>query len=134
MKPWYKFHVREFTPAELRELLGKWFEAVEVRGLFGRGDLHQIELNRCERAKIRARAKPAKFGPAVRKTMKRAFPWAIDVRNALRSYANRNHQTPVLDRADIERFSTTDLFYRGERLEDALDLIAICRVRQTHES
>ena len=55
MKPWYDFHVREFTPGELHALLATRFEEVTVRGMFGREDLYWIERNRVELARRVAR-------------------------------------------------------------------------------
>jgi 2-polyprenyl-3-methyl-5-hydroxy-6-metoxy-1,4-benzoquinol methylase len=130
MKPWNEFHVREFVPLELQKLLTNWFDAVEVRGLFGKEELYQIERNRVERARIAARAQPARFRPALKNAVKRIFPWAVRIRNILRTWIKCERQTTALDRSQLEQFSTQDLFYRTDRLEDALDLMAICRMPQ----
>ena len=127
MKPWNQFHVREYTPAELKELLSARFDAVEVRGLFGNEELYEMERNRCERARAAARARPAGLRLAFRKTMKRALPWLASARNAWRVRARIAKEKERLAPAELNRFSTRDLFYKDDPLDDALDLMAICR-------
>ncbi|MGA2463627.1 MAG: class I SAM-dependent methyltransferase [Thermodesulfobacteriota bacterium] len=127
MKPWNEFHVREFTGSELQELLLKWFGTVEVRGLLGKEEVYQIERNRVERAKIAARSQPARPRPSFKGFVKRVFPWTVQIRNMLRTYVKGEEETSKLARSQIERFSTRDLFYKTDHLEDALDLMALCR-------
>jgi len=127
MKPWNEFHVREFTPPELKELLSTWFELVELRGLFGKDELYQLECNRCARAKNAPKPQPARIHPTLRKTLKRVFPWLIPIRKTLRAGLKREHDPVNVARSEMKCFSTQDLFYRADRLEDALDLMALCR-------
>ena len=57
MKPWYEFHVREFSAAELRDLLCQWFPDVQVTGLFAAKELHEVEYARVQRSRERARSR-----------------------------------------------------------------------------
>ncbi len=127
MKPWNQFHVREYAPAELKELLSARFDAVEVRGLFGKDELHAVERNRCERARAAARSRPAGLRLALRNTMKKALPWLASARNAWRIRTRVAKAKMRLAPAELARFSTSDLFYKDDSLDEALDLMAICR-------
>jgi 2-polyprenyl-3-methyl-5-hydroxy-6-metoxy-1,4-benzoquinol methylase len=127
MKPWNEFHVREFSPSELKELLSTSFDSVEIRGLFGEDELHQIECKRCARARVAARSRPASPRPTLGGTVKRALPWLVPVRNRVRKWTRREQEPARLARTDIARFSTQDLFYKTDSLDEALDLMAICR-------
>ena len=99
MKPWNEFHVREFNHSELKELLSTWFEAVEIRGLFGKDELYQIERNRCERARVAARSQPSRPRPTLRAVVKRVFPWLVPFRNALRTWTKREQAQVRLARS-----------------------------------
>ncbi len=127
MKPWNEFHVRDFTPAELRELLSTWFDTVEIRGLFGKEELHAIEHDRVARARDGARSGPAGVRRVLRQFVKRAFRRVISARDARRIRAQREEEPGALDPSAMARFSTQDLFYRSDCLDEALDLMAICR-------
>jgi len=107
-------------------LLTNWFDTVEVRGLFGKEGLYQIERDRCEKSKISARSQPRPH-PSFKGVVKRVFPWAVQIRNILSKCVKGEHEITKLDRSQIERFSTRDLFYKTDSLDEALDLMAICR-------
>ncbi len=44
-KPWYRFHVREFSAEELKGLLAPFFARCEIRFVAGPRDLFEMELN-----------------------------------------------------------------------------------------
>ncbi len=48
-KPLNRFHVREYAPEDLIHLSQKVFNQFEVQGLFGIGEIHQIEVNRIKK-------------------------------------------------------------------------------------
>jgi len=45
-KPWNRFHLREYSPEGLLELLSKKFDKVKIWGIFGVGTAQDIEINR----------------------------------------------------------------------------------------
>ena len=55
MKPWNKFHVREYAHQELRACIHRSFEHVDVAGLFAAPELYETERSRVLRARRRAR-------------------------------------------------------------------------------
>lgn len=121
MKPWYEFHVREFTPKELHDLLATRFESVEVRGLFGNEAIYRIEYQRLAAARNAAKPSVVK---SVKRVIRRSLPWVLAIRDRFRK------QVPSVEFSQ-DTFSTDDLFYGSDSLEESLDLMAICRKHQT---
>jgi 2-polyprenyl-3-methyl-5-hydroxy-6-metoxy-1,4-benzoquinol methylase len=123
--PWNRFHVREFSPQELRELLETHFESVEVLGLTGDAEILSIERARLDRVKKEQRRK---LGPpsktAVGRLKRRVPPMGDLVGRARRRLSP---QRP-LSAEQLARFSTRDLVYRADDVDAALDLMAVCRV------
>jgi len=123
MKPWNEFHVLEFRPSELKDLLSEHFSMVTIQGLFGKTELHRIEVERCERARHEARS------TAVSKPEPRPRP----IYNAIRQLT----PTPVVQFVKglvpspkppiLPEHSTSEFYYKQTELDSALDLMAICR-------
>lgn len=136
MKPWNKFHVREYAAAELRTLLEGTFPSVEIRGLFAEPPLYDIEFRRVQRAKEGTRRQREiekrtswKLKHAMKNVARRILPQAaID---AARRVLPRGKSSPaapaVLPESVASRYSTADFYYRTENLDAALDLMAVCR-------
>jgi SAM-dependent methyltransferase len=57
-RPWNRYHVREFSPDELRQLLERHFDEVSVYGVFASPAIEAVELARYERARKIARLDP----------------------------------------------------------------------------
>jgi SAM-dependent methyltransferase len=141
MKPWFPFHVREFSGAELERLLRDWFGRVEVRGLFATPELYDIEFKRVQRSRelARRRAKavlppywelrtraieaakavlPDRFVKGVQRIARKAAGRAGDEKAAPR---------PQVDPGLVSRHSTGDFSYGAANVDASLDLIAVCR-------
>jgi SAM-dependent methyltransferase len=131
MKPWNEFHVREYRAAELAESLKPVFAEVDIRGLFATEELYQTEYARCQSALQTARnrhSSPRKSlaeqgrDELIRLTKAILPSWALD-------YLRARHTVipPELDPAIVQKYSTGDFFYKSDNLDEALDLMAICR-------
>lgn len=119
MKPWYKFHVREFSPVGLEELLQRYFPHVQVLGLYAEEPVYAVEAARVERAKQNARRKAARTG------LKNKLPEPILKRlKSAKSFVKK--MTSAADKEFLERHGTHDFFYRIEDREAALGLLAVC--------
>lgn len=130
MRPWNRFHVREYTAAELGAALGAAFPKVAVHGLFGSPELQAIELGRCAKAREIQRVRTgAGGGSAGLKTalvgtaLRWAPPAAVD---RAAEIARRLKRALPRDRSFLGRHSTADLAYRRDGLDTALDLLAVC--------
>jgi len=132
MKPWNEFHVREYRADELADLLKVVFDEVNIRGLFAIEELYRIEFERCQRALRTARSGNV---PRRRSSTERTRDALVHFAKAfLPSRAvdyirsRRAVITSALDPVITENYSTRDFFYRSDNLDEALDLMAICRV------
>ena len=48
-EPWNPFHIREYSPSQLRDLLSNYFKKVEVKGVNAREHVRKIEIDRVKR-------------------------------------------------------------------------------------
>ena len=141
MTPWNIFHVREFRAAELLDVLTPWFEDVNVRGLYGVDELYAVERQRVETERERARRgqqrrlpHPWQVRAFVIDAIKKSLPAPLTerLRSLVREREVRDISGDVPPRpaqpAALPNFTSRDLFYRSDRTDDALDLLAICRV------
>ena len=124
MKPWNRFHVREFGAYELAELLQTYFPRVVVRGLFASEYLYAVELNRVKNEREAARRRTT-WNSDLRWKLKSILPDRV-VRQLKRARRRLSSGMHALDPAIIQSYSTADFYYRDEDLDEALDLMAIC--------
>ena len=112
------YHSREYEPDELHELLDPSFSSVEILGLFGNERVQALQESR--RRHVRAILALDPFG--LRRALpdsvrKRAFAiFARWVRGRVRS---EHHEL-------FETSAVSDYEVRGDDVERALDLLAIC--------
>jgi SAM-dependent methyltransferase len=119
MKPWNPFHVREFNAQELEQLLRPWFSAVEIRGMHAMPEIEAIERRRCEHYKRVALSPPA-LHSVIRSRFCRLL---ARLQRGIRPESGCFQPGRNLI---SDRFSTNELFYTTDRLDDALDLMAVC--------
>jgi len=130
-KPWNLYHVREFAPSELKELLAPCFSTVKMRGLRATPEIESIERKRCEGSKRAAKRILPPYWQ-VRSTiitqLKSILPEPVlrQMRGLVRL---RGEQTAPkeIGKDVLRRFSTNSIFYSDYDLDDALDLMAICK-------
>lgn len=116
-RPWNPFHVREFSPDELKALLSPYFRSMEVYGMFGSPLVYRRVLDGYLRMK---RGRPA---PSWRRVARQCLPWLVPIVHRVREFRKLHQRQAV----DTSLFSTKDFHYTSENLDDALDLLAICR-------
>jgi SAM-dependent methyltransferase len=141
MRPWNALHVKEFAASELEALLRKWFPSVTLSGLFGTPDIYKIEFDRVQAHLAKARRANTRMVPpgwviraAAIDAVKRILPDSI-VEN-LRATARRSHVDVSNDReetgapslVDSFPYSTANLFYRADNIDQSLGLMATCSI------
>ncbi len=139
MKPWNKFHVREYDPESFSALLGKYFSRVEIWGLFADEPLYSIDLNRVLRYREAARRKAADEAVQTRLSvpariltgLKTRIPAPIRSWLKYRLVPSRSGGARPVNRGEgeflfSERYRMESLFYRRDSLSTALDLLAVC--------
>jgi len=120
MKPWNKFHVREFTDSELESFLSGFFTAVRIWGLFAKEPLYSIEKNRLNRARENARKRID-----IRSLVRAMIP--VFVLTRLRKMINPHAgNSQMVDQAFVEEHGIDDFFYRTDNLLEALDFMTVC--------
>jgi ubiquinone/menaquinone biosynthesis C-methylase UbiE len=133
-KPWNRFHVHEYTGKELKACLQKRFPEVAVRALLAAEELYAVEYNRCQRIReiagwrAGARSWPtsvASLRAAAIGTTLRMLPDGAVI--ALKDFVRTARSAVPRKNTWSDRFSTADLFYSPDRLDGALDLMAVCR-------
>jgi SAM-dependent methyltransferase len=151
MVPWNRFHVREYEPAELRDMLRESFPEVRIRGLFATPTLYETEIRAVTEARERARliargdkaaanAAPARSQSSARRLARAVIPRRLrsrllalaaghDARERRPTRGSQGAQPPApMDLQAFTEFTVDDLFYSDRDLDRALDLIAMCRV------
>lgn len=116
-KPWNPFHVREFSAEELKALLGRYFQKVEILGLFAVKPIYNVEYERIRIIRERARIKQSLEGSTIRGRIKLFF---------LHLQAEFGKKIHNMDRKFQRRYTSRDLYYKRENLDVALDLMAVC--------
>ena len=113
-RPWNRYHVREFTAVELKELLAAHFDDVKVHGVSAPPDVEAIELARFERARRIARLDllgvryllPTGLDALVRKRLRRSIAPASRVRFDL---ADLRHSQDLAETGiDLLAFATNN--------------------------
>ena len=124
MRPWNKFHVREFTNSELSTLLNKYFTQVKVMGLFAHEPMYSIEYERLQRTLRIARKNST---DPIRKLLHNVFPdeMILQVKKILGSLNPQKE-----NKEEIVQFIVKNkidaIYYLPENFEKALDYLAIC--------
>ncbi|MDH3671879.1 MAG: class I SAM-dependent methyltransferase [Gammaproteobacteria bacterium] len=127
MRPWNRFHVREYTAAELETLMKQSFKYVEIYGLFADEPLYSIERNRVTRRRERGRIKQEKERKFAYRSIRKLKPLQkILLLDKLKAARKSRRKQSVVDPAFVERYSTSNFRYLADDLDNALDLLAIC--------
>jgi 2-polyprenyl-3-methyl-5-hydroxy-6-metoxy-1,4-benzoquinol methylase len=125
MKPWNKFHVREFIHLELDTLLREYFPCVKVMGLEANEPIRSIEYNRLQKTRETARKNQ---NNVFRRLIKTVLP------EGLQTQLKKLVKPELLPRTEMARFINSydvdQIYYRPDHLETALDYLAICSVNE----
>lgn len=129
MKPWNKFHVREYNNKELESLLKNFFNKVDIFGLFANEPLYSIEVNRV--AKARENAREIKIEPIknkhnfVKTIIKKILPKKIVaiLKSTKRKDANKEKNKM---NNFIGKYTINDFYFKENDLESALDFFTVC--------
>ena len=114
-RPWNRYHVREFSPAELGEAMRGVFREVELFGIHGSEAMNEIERTRVARARKLARLDPL--------GLRYRLPESIDTK--LRQLLRRRSDDGV--RAVPVDVSVAHMRHTRDDTADSLDLLAVGR-------
>jgi len=124
VKPWNIYHIREYTPQELKALLKENFKEVEILGIDACEYIKRLELER-----IRHNLKVVSFDffnlrrllpPAITSTVLETFRF---LKNVISLGKNMNNKIAEYKHKDFP------VSYRIEKtkIEDSLDILAVCK-------
>lgn len=131
MKPWNPFHMREYRADELQKLLLRHFPNTEIEGLFAEEPLYSIEVERVRRRMKQAKRRQSawyRFKTQLKQRLGLTKK-AAKVKEAKESKESRKSRKrkSSLNEETLQQYTTAAYSYRSENLDQALDLMAICR-------
>lgn len=112
-RPWNRYHVREYTPGELEELVRSVFGTVELYGISGSETMNAIEKGRVQRARKLARID--------RLGLRYHLPEGLDTR--LRTYLRRRRSAEPAH--DLTGIGVEHVRRVTHGIDEALDLLAV---------
>jgi SAM-dependent methyltransferase len=115
-RPWNRYHVREFSPAELDAVMRRAFDEVEVFGIHGSAAMNEIERNRVARARRLARLDPL--------GLRYRLPESIDTKLRA-SLRRRSHGGTDMTSAEV---GLEHMHHTRDDTESSLDLLAVGHV------
>lgn len=119
-KPWNRFHVREYTPAELHDRLSLVFSEIQMWGILGTEEIQEIERVRVEQAQRFAALDPLNL----RRWLSPAWEtWLITRIKKLLHPAKASE----MDDDVLKRYSLDDYWLTQQAVEESFDLLAICK-------
>lgn len=125
MKPWNPFHMREYRADELHALLQRHFPNTEIRGLFAEEPLHSIELDRIRRCIKKVKRQQTGWY-RFRMKLKQRFGFAKKAEKTKEPKKVRKRKSS-LSEEKLQQYTTEAYSYQTENLDQALDLMAICK-------
>ncbi len=113
-KPWNKFHVREYHPEELKELLKKKFSEIDIKGVRGRGEVQKIEKDRVKQGLSRTSFLPEAF--------KKMIP------SGFKKMIVKKPRTEDVQENFVDKYSLNDFYLIDSNIrKDSLDIISFSR-------
>jgi hypothetical protein len=114
-RPWNRYHLREYSPAELRSVLFPILGEVSLFGVTGTDELVQLERRRVSRLRKLARLDPLR--------LRYVLPESI-TRPLLRLVARKADQAEGTAR----RFVDEDVWHTTDGIDGSLHLLAVVDV------
>ena len=119
-KPWCRFHIREYYPHELENVLKTKFLDVKVWGIRGNEEVQRIEIERVKQALNIISLDPLNLRKLIPEPLK---PKIIRI---LRRITRRNQRSEN-DKNYLNKYSLKDFYIIKNNVRDSLDLLGICK-------
>jgi len=113
-KPWQKFHIREYSAMQLRELLCNVFINVEILGIRGKLPVQEIELKRVLQCRNIALRDPFNIRLLIPRS----------IRISIFKLIKREQKT---NRNFLREYFMEDFFIIKENIEESIDLVGVCK-------
>jgi SAM-dependent methyltransferase len=119
-KPWNRFHIREYYPHELENILKNKFPDVKVWGIRGSDEIQRIEIKRVKQNLSIISFDPLNLRKLIPESLKSVI---IKILNGI----VRRNQRSKNDRGFLNRYSVKDYYVIKNNVRDSLDLLGICK-------
>ncbi len=119
-KPWNRFHIREYYPDELENILKNKFLDVKVWGIRGNEEVQKIEIERVKQGISIISFNPLNLRKLIPEPLK---PVIIKI---LRRITHRNHRSKN-DRDFLNKYGLKDYYAIKSNVRESLDLLGICK-------
>lgn len=119
-KSWNRFHVREYCPHDLENILKNKFLDMKVWGIRGNHEVQRIEIER-----VKQRVSIISFDPL---NLRKLIPESLTplIIKILRKITHRN-QGSKNDRDFLNKYSVKDYYVIKTNVRDSLDLLGFCK-------
>jgi ubiquinone/menaquinone biosynthesis C-methylase UbiE len=111
-KPWNRFHLKEYYPNELENVLKMEFSNVKVWGIRGVKNVQRIEIERIKKRSIK-------------KYFYKIFKIKI-INNFKNNIINKNIKTKMNEDL-VNKYSLSDFYIIKHNVKNSLDLLGICK-------
>lgn len=119
-KPWNRFHLKEYSPEGLSELLSKKFKNVKIWGIFGVGDAQDVEVNRVK--KVRRIISLDPLG------IRNILPETIKLKAAkLARIISNDRSVTKSDTSYLQKYTVDSYKLEKSNNTESLDLFAHCK-------
>lgn len=116
-KPWNRFHIREYYPFELRELLSNSFKYVEILGICGSNEIVDMENRRIHRIQKKQKSLLNKLVPSI---------LISNMGSSLKRLAMSNSLNEI-NSMEKKMFDSKSYFLTHDDVYRSLDLFAVCK-------
>lgn len=132
MSPWNRFHVTEFSCAQLSATIEGRFESLHMYGQFATDEIMAIETSRCAASLARHRKNIAKARrnsgrPYVIRLLVCAWRKTITALKALRSRLSHTKNMPGIPFSPPKEWTSALFTYRETDIDKSLTLVAVCK-------
>lgn len=118
-KPWNIYHLREYSPAQLSEVLTRIFPSTQIQGIRGSDEMESTERNR---VKVNKRLASLDFLSLRTRLPKRIKIYPVKfLSRLLKSNEPITHDF-------LQKYSVEDVYLTNIDLEDSLHLFATCYI------
>lgn len=117
-KPWNRYHVREYSPDDLENLLSDSFKKLEVKGIFGDPEVQKLEQDRVNKVRRLIALDPI--------GVRHFLPDALKLRAARAARLLSTKKNPTNEKHLLQNYSIENYKIESDNVSNSLDLLGIC--------
>jgi len=122
-KPWFRFHVREYTENDLISLTKLYFQDVNIKGIDAKEDVRKLELNRIKKAQFIDSLDPFNLRKFIPNSI---TPVLIKFIKKVLFFSSRQSNLDFRS-----KYKPTDYYIVTDKIDFALDIVAVANKKTT---